>query len=71
MLRKINKAVHSFFRQLRHEQADVDSVLHDMLRNREIDKELKQDMVKAISDLHRRWTIFTTREWNILQQRSL
>ena len=48
---KINKAVHSFFGQLSHEQADVDSVLHDMFRNHEIDNELKQDIVKAISDL--------------------
>ena len=49
---QINKAVHSFFGQLSHEQADADSVLHDMLRNREIDNKLKQDIVKAISDLH-------------------
>ena len=49
---KINKAVHSFFGQLNHDQADVDSVLHDMFSNGEIDYELKQDIVKAISDLH-------------------
>ena len=49
---KINKAVHSFFGQLSHEQADVDSVLNDMFRNREIDNKLKHDFVKAISDLH-------------------
>ena len=49
---KINKALHSFFGQLLHDQADVDSVLHDMFINSEIDYELKQDIVKAISDLH-------------------
>ena len=51
-MKKINKAVHSFFGQLSHEQADVDSVLNDMFRNREIDNELKHDIVKAISELH-------------------
>ena len=49
---KINKAVHSFFGQLSHYQANVDSVVHDMFINGEIDYELKQDIVKAISDLH-------------------
>ena len=50
-LEKINQAEPNFFWQLSHHQADVEYVLQDMLRNHEIDNELKQDILKPISDL--------------------
>ena len=48
---RINKAVHNIFWNLSSDQ-DVDSALHDMLRHHDIDHELKQYILKTISDLH-------------------
>ena len=50
---QINKAVGSFFGRLGSgNDQDVDVALHDMLRRGEIDKELKDDILKAINDLY-------------------
>ena len=50
-IERINKAVGNFFARIGSEQ-EVDDALYEMLRNQEIDEELKKGILNAIDDLH-------------------